>query len=492
MKRNLFYLMLALGCLAAVSCKDVLVEKPKALTVEGFYNTPTEVEAALAAIYDPIRGQMSGWWLGILESHTEWGGGLSGAANFDSFKSMQGVSNVGANNLIPRWNAFYQSIRNANLAIKHTPDSKILTPAQIQAYVGEAKFLRAFCYFQLVRGWGGVPLHTEENLSESNSIPKASKEKIYELIAADLQLAEANLPDKAPLVGKPSKWAAKAVLADVLLYRGLNKEAAEKANEVILSGKYSLEKVKVADDFNKLFGMGATSAEEIFYLKYNLNSPSQLVLFTMQISTPWFGSNGFGVINWHDQALFYKNWNDNDLRKTFNWYEDKSRSNPFLPGQTAFPNKGVTILSPKKYNNPSATVATFSLPCYRYADVLLIHAEASAAAASGPTEAGLRSLNMVRRRAYGLDPALPSAVDFVAADYTAKTFVDLVVKERGYEFQFEGKRWFDLVRSGRIKEVMKASIDREVADKHLLWPIPDIEFDLNQGLDRTKDQNPGY
>ncbi|WP_373514117.1 RagB/SusD family nutrient uptake outer membrane protein [Persicitalea sp.] len=492
MKKHLFQLTLAAILLTAASaCKDVLVEQPKALTVEGFYNTPTEVEAGLAAIYEPIRGQMSGWWIGILESHTEWGAGLSGAANFDSFKSMQGVSSVGANNLIPRWNAFYQSIRNANLVIKYTPDSKILTPEQVKMYVGEAKFLRAFCYFQLVRGWGGVPLHTEENLSESNAIPKAGKEKIYELITADLQDAETNLPDKAPLVGKPSKWTAKSVLADVFLYRNMNKEAAEKANEVIQSGKYSLEKVKVADDFNKVFGMGANSAEEIFYLKYNVNSPSQLVLFTMQISTPWFGANGFGVINWHDQATFYKNWNDDDLRKSFNWYLDKSRSNPFLSGQTAFPNKGVTILSPKKYNNPSATIATFSLPAYRYADVLLIHAEASTTAA-GPTEAGLRSLNMVRRRAYGFDPAAPSPVDFVAADYNAKTFVDLVVKERGYEFQLEGKRWFDLVRSGRIKEVMKASIDRDVADKHLLWPIPDIEFDLNKGLDRAKDQNPGY
>lgn len=99
---------------------------------------------------------------------------------------------------------------------------------------------------------------------------------------------------------------------------------------------------------------------------------------------------------------------------------------------------------------------------------------------------------MVHRRAYGLDPLLPSLVDFKLADYTKTTFTDLVIQERGYEFQLEGKRWFDLVRSGRVKEVMKENIGIDIADKDLLWPIPRIEFDLNKGLDKTKDQNPGY
>jgi starch-binding outer membrane protein, SusD/RagB family len=491
MKRTLYNLIFILGLTSAFSCKDVLIEQPKALTVEAFYNTAAEVEAGLAAIYVPIRGNMSGYWIGILECHAEWGAGMNGAANFDSYKSMQGVSSVGANNLIPSWDAFYQSIRNANLVINYAPASKVLSQAQIDKYVGEAKFMRAFIYFQLVRGWGGVPIHTEKNLSESNSIPKATKEQVYALITSDLKAAETGLPDVAQLVGKPSKWAAKTVLAEVLLYQGQYADAASKADEVIKSGKYSLERVTVADDFNKLFGMGAVSNEEIFYLRYNANSSSQLVLFTQQITTPWFGSSGYGIFNWHDKSKFYTEWNDKDLRKSFNWYLDKAVSNTYLSGQTAFPGSGVNILSPKKYNNPSATVATFSLPAYRYADLLLIHAEASAQAA-GPTADGLKSLNMVRRRAYGLDPSVASTIDFAATGYTAKTFTDLIIKERGYEFQFEGKRWFDLVRSGRIKEVMKSYIDRDVSDKHLLWPIPQIEFDLNKGLDKSKDQNPGY
>lgn len=491
MKTLSYYIIPALLLLTISSCKKLLEESPKGLSVDGFYNTPAEADAAVAAIYSPLRGDMSGWWIGILECETEWGAGLSGAANFDSFKSMSGVDDVGKNNLIPRWNAFYVAIRNANLVIKHVPNGTELTDAQKNVYLAEAKFLRAFSYFQLVRGWGGVPLHTEENLDQTDNIPKATKESVYELITTDLEFAAAQLPDNAPLVGKPSKWAAKSVLSDVYFFQGLNEKAAATAGEVIQAGKYSLQRLSVPDDFNKVFGMDAQSPEEIFYLKYNINSPSQLILFTQQITTPWFGSSGYGVFNWHNMAKFYTTWDSNDFRKQFNWYED-AKANPFLAGQPAFPNSGVTILSPKKYNNPSATVESFSLPCYRYPDVLLIYAEASAQAA-GPTTDGLEKLNMVHRRAYGLDPLSPSVVDYQLADYpTVKAFTDLVIRERGYETQFEGKRWFDLVRSGTVKEVMLENIDREVADKHLLWPIPQIEFDLNHGLDPSKDQNPGY
>ena len=472
-----------------VSCEDTLVEEPRLLTIEGFYNSSAEVEAGLAAIYDPLRGQMSGWWIGILESHTPWGAGFTGSANFDSYRSMQGLSNVGTNNLVPRWDAFYRSIRNANLVIKHTPGGEALSQEQIDRYLAEAKFMRAFAYFQLVRGWGGVPIYTEETMDQTTGAPKGTQEQVYELIASDLEFAELHLPEAAPVLGRPSQWAAKTVLADVYLYQERYAEASETAYEVIQSGVYSLEEITVPEDFNKVFGMDANSAEEIFYLKYNLNSPSQLILFTQQINTPWFGSNGYGIYYWHDQAELYANWDDGDLRKQFNWYEADLES-PFLAGQPFFPNEDVTFLDSKKYNAPDATTATFDLPVYRYADILLIYAEASARVNNGPTVDGIEQLNQVHRRAYGLNPLAPSAVDFSAAGYDLESFIDLIVQERGYEFQMEGKHWFTLKRTGRVYPVMQR-IGREVAEKHLLWPIPPIEFDLNEAL-TASDQNPGY
>src|SRR5690625_3320972 len=171
MKKLIVNLTLVVA-LFATSCEDQLLESPKDLVVEDFYNTGQEVEAGLAAIVAPLRSQMSGWWIGVLETHAEWGAGLVGAANFDSYKTMNGMDSVGASNLIPIWNAFYQAIRNANLVIANVPDSEELSQEQIDRYVAEARFFRAFTYFQLVKAWGGVPVYTENNMGETTGAPK--------------------------------------------------------------------------------------------------------------------------------------------------------------------------------------------------------------------------------------------------------------------------------------------------------------------------------
>ncbi|HSI74307.1 MAG TPA: RagB/SusD family nutrient uptake outer membrane protein [Lunatimonas sp.] len=480
-----------IGLILLVSCEDTLMEEPRALMVESFYNSPAEVEAGLAAIYAPIRGQMSGWWIGALDCQAEWGAGLNGAANFDAHKTMQGLDNVASNNIVGIWDNMFRSILYANLVIKYTPLGTVLSDSQKNVYLAEARFMRAFVYFQLVKAWGGVPLYTEETMDQTIGVPKGTKEQVYERIRQDLEFAENYLPDAPPLLGKPSKWSVKTVLADVYFYMGLHAEATSKAHEVIESGKFLLEEVTEADDFNNLFGREASSQEEIFYLKFNQNSTSGLILFTQQINTPWWGAQGYGIHTWHTSSRFYSEWSDSDLRKSFGWYVETSRTNPFLAGQPAFPSSGVTLISPKKYNDPDAIISTFDLPVYRYADLLLIYAEASARANGSPTLDGMEKLNMVHRRAYGQPAQLPSVVDFNLSDYNLESFIDLVIRERGYEFQFEGKRWFDLVRAGKANEVMVNAIGREVAEKHLLWPIPAIEFDLNESL-LPSDQNPGY
>ncbi|SHG50455.1 Starch-binding associating with outer membrane [Fodinibius roseus] len=493
MKRLIFNLTFLITFFV-VSCDNMLTESPKDLVVEDFYNSTAEVESALAASIDPVRGRMSGWWISTLDCHTVWGAGLAGSANFDSYKSMNGLSSVGASNLIPNWDVFYQSIRNANLVIANVPNSEVLSEEQKTRFLAEARFFRSFAYFQLVRGWGGVPIYTEENMDQTTGAPRATQEEVYNLITNDLEFAENNLPNEPPVLGRPDMWSAKTMLADVYFFQERYSDAATKANEVIQSGKYSLVEVTVPDDFNNLFGMDANSNEEIFYLKYNQQSTSGLVLHTMPIDTPWFGSNGYGIFQWHDGAQFYTEWNDDDFRKQFNWYvADEDKVNPFIGSDPYFPNEGVNKLAPKKYNAPEATSSTFDLPVYRYADVLLIYAEASARAVGSPTAEGLEALNMVHRRAYGHNPTEPSPVDLSLSDYPdTDSFIDRVVKERGYEFQFEGKRWFDLKRSGRVFEVMEEYIGREVAEKHLLWPIPEEEFDLNEAMDPSTGQNPGY
>ena len=112
-------------------------------------------------------------------------------------------------------------------------------------------------------------------------------------------------------------------------------------------------------------------------------------------------------------------------------------------------------------------------------------------AAGAPTAEAVEALNKVHRRAYGYDPNAPSPADVNIADYDEESFVDLVIQERGYEFIFEGKRWFDLKRTGKADEILLANRGIAIAPVHYLWPIPVNEMNFNDALNAS-DQNPGY
>jgi hypothetical protein len=122
---------------------------------------------------------------------------------------------------------------------------------------------------------------------------------------------------------------------------------------------------------------------------------------------------------------------------------------------------------------------------------LFIYAEASNQV-SGPSALALERVNMVKRRGYGFPPSSPSPVDYTMANAgSAQAFRDLILKERAYEFLCEHKRWFDLVRTKTVKQVIKSAKGLDVPDYFLLFPIPQQEIDNNDEIGPT-DQNPGY
>ena len=468
--------------LALASCNKILVEKPKTVAVENFYNTEPEIESAVNAIYEPLRGNNIVEQTVILDAHTDWGYGRGSRADYNA---MQGFNAANINNAGSRWNTFYLAIRNANLVIQNAPNGTSISQEDIDRNVAEAKFLRAFSYFQLVRNWGSIPLRTEENMTERD-LAKSSVDDVYSLIVSDLKYAESNLPEVQTLVGKPTKYAAKTMLADVYLTLGKYSEAAGEANDVIQSNKYSLVPVTNKTDFQlKLFGPTiVTTPEEIFYFKYS-RQPGQGDWILWVLSHPSTGNFNFGGAYAHYSDAtnpFYISWNDNDIRKSL-W--DKINFG-----------LGPNTLVSSKYVDPDAVEqsrgAGNDLPIYRYAGALLIYAEASCMASNGPTAEGIEALNKVHRRAYGKDPNVPSEVDFKISDYNKNTFQDLVLQERAYEFIFEGKRWYDLKRTGKAAEVILAAKGITIAEKAYLWPIPDSELNFNKALDPAKDQNPGY
>ncbi|MCE7065474.1 RagB/SusD family nutrient uptake outer membrane protein [Dyadobacter sp. CY326] len=479
MKNIAFYLIIALTLSA---CDDVLKEEPKSLAAENFYNTPDEARAAVNAIYGPMRVDNA---LGI-----NYPSQLEGLADYGNSRGSQtpvslyqGLDNTNINRVGTIWDNFYQSIRNANIVIQNVPKGSEIGEEDAAKFVAEAKYLRALIYFAMVRNWGGVPLRTEENMTVPD-VKRASVEEVYNLILSDALNAEQFLPDTPAEVGRPSKWAAKTLLSEIYLNREQWKESSEKAKEVIASAKYSLVPVTVSEDFQKIYGPEVVSTpEEIFYFKYNRQQGFGLVAYAHRAigQYRYYGPGGvYAQYTDSTSNSFIKTWDIKDLRKTHILYNVDVGLGPN------------TCLY-RKFRDPAATNGGGNdYPWYRYADLLLFHAEAAARANGSPTVEALESLNKVRRRAYGLNAETASAVDFKLPGQTLTSFIDLVVRERGYETMYEGKRWLDLKRLGIAKQRIKAVKNIDVAEKHMMWPIPNSELLYNKALDPAKDQNPGY
>lgn len=464
------------------SCSDLLKENPKSIVVENFYNTEEEIESAVNSIYSPWRTTAFPDYIAVLDAHADWGYGRGSRAQYNEFS---GLNATNINRAGGYWNFFYLSIRNANLVIQNTPGAENVSEGVKNSYIAEAKFLRALAYFHLVRNWEGVPIRDENNLAESN-IDRQTKEEVYSFIVEDLGFAEEYLPESQGDIGRPTKWAAKTLLADVYLNREQYSEARTKALEVMQSGVYSLVPVQTFEDFQtKIFGPEiATSSEEVFYFKFarELGQGNYILWILNHPSTGLYNFGG-AYAHYSDAAdPFYMEWSDGDIRKQ-------------LWDQVDF-GLGETTLVSKKYIDQSAVTghnAGNDMPVYRFSEVLLIFAEADCKANGVPSVEGMEALNKVHRRAYGEDPLQPSQVDYELTEYSDEAaFSALVLQERGYEFQFEGKRWFDLKRTGTAREMIMKNRDITIADKHFLWPIPIGELNYNKAMDPSTDQNPGY
>lgn len=473
--KGLFYIV-GLSLFFA-GCEKSLIEAPKQIAVENFYTTPSEVEAAVNAIYTPLRKDLMSNYIATLECQSDW---MYGRGSWAHLSNFQGLDDANITRVEGFWNNFYLIIRNANLVIHNSPSG-----AEYDALIAEAKFLRAFSYFQLVRNWGDVPLRTEETMNDED-LARTSEQEVYQLVEDDLTEAANTLAENASVSGRPTKWAAKTLLADVYLQLGKYAEAAENALEVIQSD-FRLTNVSNKEDFQyRVFGPDIiASSEEIFALKYARlpNQGNYILWISNHPSTKLFTSDGTGAYAVHGDATNpnYLQWDDLDLRRHL-W--DKIDFG-----------LGPNTLVSSKYIDPDALdqgTAGNDLPIYRLSDALLIYAEASARNNNSVSEESMEALNKVHRRAYGFAPNSASTVDYNAADYTLEAFVELVVEERGYEFMFEGKRWLELKRIGKLNDYIQFGKSKDVAEKHLLWPIPLSETNYNNAIDPVTDQNPGY
>jgi starch-binding outer membrane protein, SusD/RagB family len=382
------------------------------------------------------------------------------------------------------WSGEYQIINLANQVIDHVPDISMGDEGLRARYIAEAKFLRAFAYFRLVRAFGGVPLRLSvpSDPAEYN-LPRAAKEEVYAAIEEDLTDAAAVLPTSytGSNIGRATKGAALGLHAKVALYQQKWADVVSLTDQVKALGIYCL-----FPNYYQLFRTAnENSCESLFEIQASIvagnpgASNSQFSQVQGARGVQW-GGWGFNVPT---QAL-YDAYEVNDPRRdaTIMRRGTTTPSGDAVPGTVENPYYNMKSYVPSsEFQSGYTEGAQQNVRVLRYADILLMNAEANNEL--GNSTAALASLELVRARARaGNNTLLPPVV---TTDKTALR--NAIYHERRVELAMEFDRYFDVIRQGRGAEVFGSK--GWVAGKNEVWPIPQTEIDLSAGL---LTQNPGY
>lgn len=508
--RTISKLLLSGMLLVGSSCTDFLDEEdPSNLTPDSFYTIPDHAEAAIAAVYDNTRfygdgaGIFSSNWQ-LLEAPT--GTSTTETAQNSDLNNLYSLTWDGNTGHIENWwRGVYQVIAQANLVLDRVPEINPMEEAQKTRILGEARFLRAWAYFYAVRLWGDVPLilNPQTSSSENFSPVRTPQAEVYNQIVEDLKAAEtAGLPwtDES---GRVSTAAAKAQLAIVYLTMAgqpLNRGAeyyqlaADKAKEIIDDP----QGIELFDTYRELHdeNLGNTK-EHIFSLQYNdlvAGNPMGNMFPNFKPVT-YRGPSGTGSTV--PTRSFFESFAESDIRAVdqegyfYTTYYTNGSGEPFNLG-APYVFKHFNITANGTLNQPGTAKDNLNVPMIRFAEVLLLYAEAQNEVSGGPTAEALDALKRVRDRAGLTTPDL-SAFD-------QQSFREAVWRERWHELCYEGITWFDMVRLRRVYNSLTDGFDNFVGhvnqssnqalqEKHLLFPIPTQELLNNPNLDT---QNPGY
>ena len=493
MNRWMFICILSLT-LSLFSCEGFLDRQPlDQLNTESFYQTEEEANLAALSIYSPlmdVEWQGKGWMITEIPSDNTQAGGTD-----PDFTPIDNFS-VSADNLpiANYWSLHFRCVVLANVLIEKVASMDI-GPSVINQLTAEARFLRGFAYFDLVRIYGGVPLVlSAPEFGEDVLLPRATVDEVYQLIEEDLLFAQEHLPAQwtGTDVGRASKGAAMALLAKVYLTRKdfLGSKTWSKA--VMDLGVYRL-----MDDYAANFELATSdnNAEAIFQIQLTGCAPFGTGNAQQAFFAPW----GEGITKdrdgWGSQiptgpsqsnpgTTIFDAFEEGDLRKNVSMMTPGVHYPTINPedGGYSYPSQGASATNTniKKYVVGSgANICFMSTPqnshVIRYSDVLLTYAESILEIEGGVTRNpdALEIYNQVRKRA-GLAPV----TEFNRED---------ILHERRVEFAFEGQRWFDLLRSGRALEIMTLH-GKNPNKERLLFPIPSAELKINPNLV----QNPGY
>ncbi|GIZ10529.1 RagB/SusD family nutrient uptake outer membrane protein [Flavobacterium sp. UMI-01] len=492
MKKYTYIAMISVAFVSmlTVSCSDEFVERDPVYSIdsENYFNSKTDYENALIAAYDPLQSSYVNVLLGEIASDNTLCGGES-QTDVIGFQQIDDMIHTPVNsNLRDIWNWMFAGVSRANYILEFQNKTDFEGKNQI---IAEARFLRAYYHFELVKWFGGVPLKGDARfkIGDEKSIPRSSITDVYTSIENDLIFASTNLNATASQAGRATKGAALALLGKAYLYQNKFDKAAPTFETLIGLSKYSL-----VTDYNALFeAEGENGPESVFEIQYTDVEGAGFGCLQCSEGNVAVGFNGPRN---YTGTLFTSGFSFNvPTAKVVNAFEvgDKRKDVAILDIKDWAQKTGATYgegyehtgyynrkYIPRKRSATAAGDLNLTNPnnyrAIRYADVLLMAAEAYN---RGKIDDGKARgyLNEVRRRAFGdLNHDISASGD---------ALTDFIWAERRVELVGEGHRFFDLVRTGKAAQ----EIPGFTAGKNELFPIPIEEIQFSNG---NWSQNPKY
>jgi len=492
MKNIIKVLIITLTSVFAFSCTEHLELEPVSnISNATFWKTEDDATGAVYGMYDRFR---------VVADNTSllyWGEGRSEIMgwSFGTGPNIYWENLLDANNSGADWNSLYTILHHANLIIKNVPDIQFSEEANKNNILAQAYAMRAYTYFWITRIWGDAILITEptEDFSpESIQKERQPEEEVFALIKSDLETSISLFSDNEIPNGRFvwSKPAVNTLKADVFLWTAKKLNGGSGDLNTALTALNEVENADVAllNDYNSIFDYENKGNQEILFAirfqefepgenwgreSYMANGyvPSNLT----EASKEAIGTMGTVGGNFTVSDLVRNQFHENDQRGNGATYKDVYTVEE--PGDSLF----YTTFCSKYDGTVSGGVRLFvdDIVIYRYADVLLLKAEIKNALGEDPSE----EINLIRQRAYGED-----FEDFVFVSGSQAYNDEVILQERLFEFAFEGKRWFDLVRFDKAFDLVPSLQDRKGQDDLLLFPISENVLSLEPKVV----QNPGY
>ncbi|MEX0772802.1 MAG: RagB/SusD family nutrient uptake outer membrane protein [Balneolales bacterium] len=433
--------LVLLGTFVTVSCHDQLLnpDPESVLTTANFFNTADDIDSGVLGIYHQLQFRIPRDYM-VMEVPTD-NIFVEYYATSSGLEQIEVLDIATDNDEVHRfWQSTYNGIFRANSVLDNIDAPEDYLGNQKNQLTGEAKFLRAYYYFDLVRIFGGVPkITTQQSIDEAREVPRSSEQEIYDLIIEDLTDAVDMLPSEM-VHGRASKAAAEALLGKVYVYQNNYTQARGYLENVLNDYNYNL-----LTDFGDLFSMeNEVNSEAIFSLAYVLGSNTHNLSYEF---------------NPNQGVLGYSNRGNRTVRPTYDLHllfdEDDSRYNvtmseDYIPAQGEPDDDPIPYPIITKYNVPNlgSDAPSLDLPVLRLADVILLYSEVLYEL-EGPNQA-LTQLNKVRERAFGDNTHNYELADIATPD----EFVDVLLNERRLEFVMENERWFDIVRMDKLEEIL--------------------------------------